>query len=499
MSRMRTLGATLSALVLVGAGAAAVTYADQVAPPAAPSTSRVQVHPVPAGVLRLVCAPAPVIPEGATAYDSEFTPIPVTSTAALTAAAVPREDTPSSARLQAGAEPIELEGSEALIAQLTPSDPGAMLVARPVQGVAGLVDAAGLWRSDAGDLRSLTALPCAPAEGEQWLVGGSTVVGSSAALTLANPSETPITVDVSGWGPLGPVDVPMLAGLVLAPGAAETYLLEASDATLERLALRVQASGGSVGASVLHSRLDGFTGHGVDTIGPTAPPALELVIPGVSLAAPAEGSEAPSAPGLVRILNPGTTPATVALALLTASGEAPIPGAVAVTVDPGAVFDVNLDGLPPGEHAVSVTSDHPVVASAQVLRSLSDGGAEAAWVSATLPAARLTSALPGSAGGAERLALVLANPHDDDAPARVTPYGPDGGAGEVRDVVVPARGTVALTELDGAAALAVEADQGLHGALVASGAIAEGELVAVLPAAPDGATAHEVSVEVREN
>ncbi len=526
MSRMNAFGAALTALLLVGGGAAAVVAAENVQPPATEAADPVRVHPVPAGLTRLACAPAPVIAEGAVAYDDDFNPIPVTSTASLGTVSVPRDAEvaegadaegaagsaeAAAAELVAGGEATPLEGESARVAGAvrgaeapegtdagTAGGVGVAVVAEPVDGVAPLVAAGGIWRSDTGDLRSLTALPCAPAGSEQWLVGGSTTVGSSALLTLANPGDTPITVTVTGWGQLGPVDLPMLTGMVIAPQESEEYLVEASDATLERLALRVQATGGVVGASLLDTRLDGFTARGTDTVAPTAAPALELVIPAMVIAAPPEGVEDPPVPGVVRILNPGSEPALTSLTLLTADGESSIPGADSFWVDPGAVFDIALDGLPPGEHAVAVSADQPVVAAAELRHTLADGGTERAWVSAIPAAQRLTLATPGLRTEADSAVLVLTNGTDGDATARVTHYGGDGQEIAASDVVVPARGTATVTDLEGTAGLAVDATAGVHGALVLRAEVPEGPMVAVLVAEPDAAATHEVRVRVAE-
>ncbi|MEK8228056.1 DUF5719 family protein [Oerskovia sp. M15] len=52
----------------------------------------------------------------------------------------------------------------------------------------------------AGDLRGLAAASCTAPDISQWLVGGSTEVGSSAQLVLQNPGRTPATVRLSVWG-----------------------------------------------------------------------------------------------------------------------------------------------------------------------------------------------------------------------------------------------------------------------------------------------------------
>nr|NLD39671.1 hypothetical protein [Actinomycetales bacterium] len=501
MMSLRAVGGALSAVLLLAAGALTFMAAEGVEPPTAAPVALGTVHNVPAGVTRIACAPTPLIAEGAVAYDPEFNPVPATSSATLVAASVPRGDDgagPAAIATSPAGEPTALWGTAALVGSADPGAEAAVVVAEPLEGVAPLAAAAGIWRSDAGDLRSLTALPCSVALAEQWLVGGATEVGSSAALTITNPGATPVTVTVSGWGPLGPVDLPMLSGLVIAPYASETYLLEASDSTLERLALRVQSAGGAVGASLLETRLDGLTPLGTATVAPSAPPGTALVVPAVSLTDVPEDAGESGLQSFVRVLNPGTAPATLTLTLLTAEGEVGIAGATDVTVDPGAVFDIAIDGLPAGDHSVAVVSDQPVVAAAHLVRHASDGGADRAWSGAATPSSLMTVAVPGLGAQADAATLVVANPSAEEVAVRVTPYGADGAAGEVREVSVPARASIGVVVEGAPVALQVESDEPVAAALLLRAGIAEGELVAILPATPDAATAHAVTVTVRE-
>ena len=57
-----------------------------------------------------------------------------------------------------------------------------------------------------GDIAGWAALTCSAPAAEQWLVGGSTALGSSARLVLTNPSTAPSEVTVTLYGPLGRVE-----------------------------------------------------------------------------------------------------------------------------------------------------------------------------------------------------------------------------------------------------------------------------------------------------
>lgn len=501
MSVLRSVAAVVSAGVLLGAASLTVLAAEVLPAPSVARTELGTAHALPAGTTRVVCAPTPLIAEGATGYDSEFNPVPVTASSSLTALSLPRDGAAAPATLTLRGQTVDLAGSAALVAAGAADAVGAIMAAEALNGVAALVGGGGVWRSDVGDLRALVALPCATATSEVWLVGGSTMLGASSQLTITNPTSTPASVTVSVWGPLGAVDVPLLADVVVAPGASESFLIEAHAPDLERLALRVVSSGGAIGASLLDTQLEGITALGTDTAGATAAPSSTLVLPGVSL-----GDEAAANANLVRLFNPGAESAIATLSLLTAAGEQPIPGAADVTIDPGAVFDISLASLPPGNHAVAISSTLPLLASAQVARategtaeSPATGVMERAWVSATEPAERVAVTIPGVGAQATTARVVLANAADQEIAADLTLFGADGSESGRRSITVPARGVAELDPASlGAVGLDVRASAPIHVAVVLSAAADDGELLAVLPGIPDAAAALDVRVTVRE-
>lgn len=499
MSRLRTAALATTGVLALAAGAGTVGVASSLTPPAPQAGTTVTSVEVPAGITRAACAPAPVLADDYQGYDADLNPIDVETSAEGVVFSLPRDVGPAETSVLHDGTATDLSGDAARAAALTPTGGAPMLTANPVDGVAPLLAGGGAWRVDAGDLRGLVALPCGVARTDQWLIGGSTVLGSSATLTVTNPGDTPATVDVEGWGQTGRLELPMLAGLTVAPQSSEAFLLEASDSTIERLALHVQAAGASVYATLQTSHLDGYTPLGIDTVAPGASPATELVIPAVSLgeafqdpATEVDGDRGP----LVRLTNPGDSAATVALTLLTPDGPVPVPGADSVVVDAGAVFDVSLAGLPAGAHSVAVTSDVPVLAAAQSVRTSSvPGGLERAW----------SPAVPRSSSfGLTHLAsvadstVVVANPGDADVTAQVTPYTADGAAGEPVSVTVPAQSTAAVPDLGEADGALLAADGDVAAATVLTNNAPDGQLVAILPGLGDDAVAQTVDVDLRE-
>ncbi len=481
MGRLSTVLRASSAVVLL-AGAAGAALAATAYPPPGPAdpVDLVRQIQVPATALHLACPSEPALPETGVVQDQDFQREQADAVARLAVASFPREGTAGSGVLRLDATEVPLAGDGALVAALDRFPGASWARVEPVGARAALAAGAIWWRADAGDLRALVVAPCAPPASETWLVGGATDVGSSARLELVNPGPTTATVTVQAWGPTGAVDLPLLTAVPVAAGTSQTVLLEANAAGIERMALRVVARGGQVGAAVLDSALDGLTPRGVDVVTPTLAPATELLLPGVSLA---EASE----PGadFVRILNPGEAAATVSVDLLTADGAVALAGAEAVTVDAQAVFDISLAGLPAGDHAVRVRSDLPVAAAAQVGRA-ADGALERAWAVST-PALRAGALLiPGGATGR----LVLANDGAADAVVRLTGWEEDGAPGATRDVTVPAGATAAVET----GTVVLDASEPVHAAVVLEAEAPDGTLVGVLPASPDADVRQTVGV-----
>ncbi len=510
MGARRTILRGLGATLLLGGAAAAVAAATQY-PPAAfdDGMDLLRSVQVPAGATTLVCPGAPELPADAVAYDADFNAVPVEATARLALASFPRggdsatEPGAGSFHPALGAVPQGFAGEGATSIGVEPFAEVSTATIEPIGEEAALASGAGVWRVDAGDLRSLVASPCLAPASEAWLVGGATTIGRSAVLELTNAGQTTVTVSVEGWGPTGKVDLPLLTAVSLAPLSTTQVLLEANAMDLERLALHVTATGGRITATILDTALDGLTPRGVDLVVPTLAPATELVIPGVALGDPAATDPA-SAATLLRLANPGAESATASVELVGADGVVAIPGAEGITIDAGAVFDITLAGLPAGEYAVHVTSDQPLAGAVQTARSATSVDAVAgdgavaidrAWSVATAAATTGSMVLPGLDRPVTAARLLLTNTGGDDAVVRLTPYAANGVAAAVREVRVPAGMTVSA-DLAGSFALVLDSTQPLHAAAVLSAAAADGELIAVLPASADATTRLTIGVLV---
>ena len=201
---------------------------------------------IPAATPALVC-PGPeteVVPDGAT-------PVPAPGPFTVTAVASGSGNGAALGGLAAPGRSTPLAGTGDVRVLARPGPPGGPLrlsaasTADTPDGAGSRLAAVQVTIARSGDLRGLAAASCAPAAADAWLVGGATAPGRRARLLLANPTPAAAVVDVRLSGPAGPVDVPSLRGLVVAPGRVRAVLRGAA-AVQARSAVTVRSgpSGG---------------------------------------------------------------------------------------------------------------------------------------------------------------------------------------------------------------------------------------------------------------
>ena len=301
---------------------------------------------------------------------------------------------------------------------------GGILTLAPADGrVANAVGAVTTLTKN-GDLRGLTAAPCTQPSAMSWIVGGSIAAGSSAELRLVNPGVTPATAKVTLYGSIGRLSLPSNGEITVPAGGSSSLALETKGSQDPRIAVSVEADGGSVVPTLVTESLDGETPAGTDVITPGAAPATDLVIPGVEIVEPAAqgevadaktGADSSDTPA-VRIINPGAAPATVSVTMLGKDGARPLSGAQSVTIDAGSVFDIQLAGVPAGTYGVQVTSNTPVGAAARMVRSGGEYPARSkalvhdqAWAQAALPGAADSGLLAVPRAASLSSAVTVAN------------------------------------------------------------------------------------------
>lgn len=376
---------------------------------------------------------------------------------------------------------------------------------------ADLVTASVASATAAGDLQGVAAAGCQSPGISQWLVGGSTELGTSTRLVLQNPSRTPATVTITVWGAGGELDLAGPATYLVPPSSQVSTLIEGLAAEQRRIAVHVSSTGALVTAYLQHNVLDGLTPRGVDFVVPGDEPATAQTLVGLAVEA-SDISDAGVAS--LRLLAPGESGGTASIRVLGADGQHVLRGAETVDLAAGEVTDVSLSGLPAGRYSVVVQSDVPVVAGAQTTRTgtadpdqpLVGTPQDRAWV----PARHLGSqearvvALPARTGGVAVLTALPAGLDGADAFASDVPIVytadedlPDDAEGEVTDPVaaewVPERrGELRLYGTDGEL-LATEPVELAVGQTVAVNlsSVADGEVVAAVAVVPDATAGSE--------
>lgn len=366
-----------------------------------------------------------------------------------------------------------------------------------------------------GDLRGLTAATCTPPSALSWIVGGSTALGSSAELRLTNPGSTSVTASVRLFGSVGEASLPAGGQVVVPAGTTMGVLLEAAGND-PRTVVSVEASGGTLLSSLVTESLDGETAAGTEVLTPGAAPSTDVTVPGVVLVEPADqgqssglddttGPESSDEP-VVRVANPNETAASVRVWALGADGAEELTSADSpALVDPGAVFDIGLQGLPAGAYGVRVTSDVPVAAGVRLVRSAGESPErsgsllhDVAWSQSATPDAGSAGTLAVPRGSGLSSEVVVTNTDEDGAVVTLT--SPDGAW--TQDVEVPALGTTTVDVPDDVAALRIAGDssQRVTAATVVTAEVtgrAPGTLVAVVPAVADSSSLGERHLQLR--
>ncbi|WP_285113869.1 DUF5719 family protein [Leifsonia sp. fls2-241-R2A-40a] len=305
-----------------------------------------------------------------------------------------------------------------------------------------LFAAAQVQSASSEDLAGLAAAACAEPSADTWLVAGSTSLGQTSLVLLANPSEVDATVDLTIYTETGPVSAPGAAGIVVPAGSQKVVPLSGLAPSASAPVVRVQTTGGEVVASLQQSYEQGIQPRGAEIAGATGTPSRQQIIPGVTIASMAAIQGAQSAEGVgvdfpvVRLLVPGDKDAQVTIGAVGEAGTA-AGDSYATTVKAGTVAEVPLDHLKDGNYTVTVNSSVPLVAAART-SVIGPKTRDFTWFSSS-PALQksLLAVIPSGAVAM----LHLANPGDKDQ--TITVGGLDGG-GKPSKLVVPAEGGAAV-------------------------------------------------------
>jgi hypothetical protein len=340
------------------------------------------------------------------------------------------------------------------------------------------------------------ASACSQIATETWLAGGSTAVGRTTLVTLANPTDTASTVSLDITSEAGAVSAPGTTGIVVQPHSQRVLSLAGFAPEVQSPVVRVTSRGGQIVASLQQSIVRGLETGGVDVIGATATPASTQVIPGFVISRSAAlqtrlGEEGyTDLTSVLRVLVPGADPATMQVSIV--SDDPAVAGmAFSLPMQPGVVVDVPIEDLADGTYTVTIDSDAPAVAGVRVstVAVTTDaagleiaGASDFAWLSAASVLTD-TSAVTIAAGPSPRMHLV--NPTAADSTVSLQPN--DGGA--PASVTVPAGQATSVPVAEGVTYL-LDGFEELYGAVVYVGDAA----LSGYPVAPPPASAGDITV-----
>lgn len=328
----------------------------------------------------------------------------------------------------------------------------------------------------------LTASACAEASADSWLVGGSTDVGNTSVLVLANVSEVAATVDLTLYGENGLVDAAGSTGIVVPPASVRMISLAGFAPDLRQPVVRVVSRGGEVAASLQSSAISGLTPIGAEVTAAGAAPSTSAVIPGFTIVSPTpvtasdDGTGSAGSP-VLRILAPGETDATVTIRV---SNEDPSGAgtSTSVVVPAGRATEVPLSDLVAGSYSVALSSDQPIVASGRTT-STGTAGTDYAWFVST----RADTA-PFSVANTRVAPSVLHLRNDGQETANVTITS---SSGDRTQQIGPA---TSVSISIGSEAITVASDQALY----ASVSLANAGLLASYPVLPPSPLASALTV-----
>ena len=334
----------------------------------------------------------------------------------------------------------------------------------PVDGEAPIVSGMQTNRISAleGNIVGLVTASCQQPALRSWILGGSTQLGRTSILTIDNPTNVEAIVDLDLYGELGPIDAVGLDGIVIPPGSQRVIPVNGFSLEQRAPVIGITSTGGNVTAFMQESIIRTLTPGGVDLSGAQVPTDT-LVIPGIRVAGETALTPISTSPAdqddtmpMLRLFAPGakTIDATVAIIPLGATladalanehrddidvptdshvleETEPVAESFQVTLTEGAVAEVPMPGVAPGEYTVVVTADEPLVGGVRT-SAIGTAGVDFAWFS---PADALGDEAVAATPRVEAPRLFIANP--TSAERNVTLTGPDGDV----PIVIPAGGT----------------------------------------------------------
>ena len=246
--------------------------------------------------------------------------------------------------------------------------------------------------------RGLASMECFPAGTDQWFVGGGSVEGRVGEVSLANPEDTPATVDVLLWGPDGPLPAPAGRGVFVPAHGKVRLPFSVLAPGIFSFTIHVESRSGRVTAAVLDHMVHGLIPRGLEWVPLTTPPSLQTVVAGI----PAKVD-----PVLLSVLSPDRD-ATVKVRLITPQGTFAPAGLTSISLNAGNLWVGQVAKILRGQPAaIELTSTSPIVAGVWYRIDGQNGEAEFAYAAGApaLTGPAVVAGMPTASGYRHRLYL----------------------------------------------------------------------------------------------
>ncbi len=271
-------------------------------------------------------------------------------------------------------------------------------------------------------LRGLTAQSCAEPVNEQWLVGGSTAVGTSTTVNLVNPGGKPATVQLTVFDENGEVASAQTSGVLVPAGSERIVSLNGYAPERESLAVRVVSTGATVTASLGVGQVDGLHSFAVDVVTRQLEPSTSLVIPGIvnltdAGQRPNDIGDGDASQVLVRALSTSRASGTATVRAVFGDGTSKALGTLELSGEK--VGQLTVKEWPVKANAVVIDADVPIVGGV-MSAALAGPDMDAAWFA---PAPELSADTEVAAAVASGGRLVLVNTGEGVANVRVSGSG----------------------------------------------------------------------------
>ncbi|WP_156097118.1 DUF5719 family protein [Bifidobacterium bombi] len=301
----------------------------------------------------------------------------------------------------------------------------------------GSVAAVGSWATS-GDLKGVSAASCVSPSLESFFLLPATAAGATHQLIVANPSEKPTTLHLDVWGTKSGRPLALHTGntLTVAAHHEANVDLSAGAPGQDGLFVKVTSNEVPVAAVVRCVLLDGLSSKGSDFALPLGEPGTSQVLAGVG-----QGDE-------VNVAVRSDRAADAEIFWTRHDGEESVRK---VHLEPGRVSVTDLGRAGQDVYGVSVRSDAPVQAQAQVGDSGSDGSADFALIPAARQAGRSAVAVPGGMNGV----LSFINASNSAVEATVHGYDVKGGSVGSQQISINAHGAqvVPMSDISDSAVL----------------------------------------------